>query len=103
MHLIDVLGYFWNLQLAQMTTKYRNRVHFNKVESIQALQSRSFDENLVQLKLWAEPVALAFSYLELGQSQSWAITNGLACPSLNGLGLAWLMALSQARHITIDN
>jgi hypothetical protein len=48
----------------------------------------------------AKAVALAFSYLEPGQSQYWAVTNGLAWPGLNGLGLAWLTALSQAGHIT---
>jgi len=48
---------------------------------------------------WA--LALAFSYLEPGQSQYWAVTNGLAWPGLNGPGLAWLMALSQAGHITM--
>ena len=80
MCLINVLSYFWNLQLACATTKYRNGYKLSK--------SRSFDEGLVWLKPWPELVALAFCYLQLGQSQYWAITNGLAWPSLNGLGLA---------------
>ena len=59
-----------------------------------------FNENLVWLKLQPEPAALAFYYLEPGQSQYWAITNGLAWPGPNGLSLAWLTALSWAGHIT---
>jgi hypothetical protein len=43
---------------------------------------------------------LAFCYLEPGQSQYWAVTNGPAWPGPNGLGLAWLTALSRAGHIT---
>ena len=50
-------------------------------------------------KLWPELLALALGYAEPGQSPCWAITNGLAGLGLNRLGLAWLPAQSQARHI----
>ena len=56
--------------------------------------------NLVWLKPQPEPAALAFSSSEPGQSRCWAITNGLAWPGPNRFGLAWLMALGWAGHIT---
>ena len=56
--------------------------------------------NLVRLKPRPEPAALAFSSSEPGQSRCWAITNGLAWPGPNRLGLARLMALGWAGHIT---
>jgi hypothetical protein len=48
-----------------------------------------------------EPPALAFSCSEPGQSHCWAVTNGLAWPGPNRLGLAWLTALGRAWHITM--
>jgi len=55
---------------------------------------------MVLAKPRPEPAALAFSYSEPGQSHCWAVTNGLAWPGPNRLGLAWLLALGRAGHIT---
>ena len=59
--------------------------------------------NLVRLKPRPEPAALAFSSSEPGQSRCWAVTNGLAWPSPNRLGLARLTALGRAGHITTSH
>jgi hypothetical protein len=47
-----------------------------------------------------EPAALAFNYSGPGQSPCWAVTQGLAWPGPNRLGLARLPAQSRAVHIT---
>ena len=52
------------------------------------------------LKPWPGPPALALSYAEPSQSRCWAVTFGPAWPGLNGLNLARLPALSQAKQNT---
>ena len=57
-----------------------------------------FDENLIGLKLWPEPAALAFQNTRPGQSHHKAII--LAWLSLAYLGLAWPGSRPQARPCT---